>query len=549
MPFLLCTPIFPADQLYTAHLFPKTQKVILNMTTFIALIGLSFVVAGALSISMAPDVLAMGIVAFMMLVVALGYIFSMVPAASYTGGFKRGIQKIEELQNTQSVSPWVAAQQAAIFFNQRTLDNLFSNYVAKTKQQNEEGLTPGDLEDIINIEGLSNRAWRSVVQQIPGTLTALGLLGTFVGLITGISTISFSSVDSALSSITVLLAGIKTAFFTSIVGVILSILFNLTNKMVWNITAREMDLFMEQFHFSVLPSLNEQLRAQNNMYMKEILDKLDRIANPTLMPGMQATVSAAGETTDEARLMPEIADGIKNGEFIFYLQPRYNLTTKKVVGSEALVRWMRKDLGLISPAAFLPIVEKNGFIAQIDKAVWNSVCETIRKWVDSGKRPMPISINISKTDILAFDVADYLTMITHRLKIPPRFLELEISEAAYLQCESIVKETESILQQNGFRVIIDGFTGTLSSMKALNEYSADAVKLDIRHIKGKADEYIGAVYEQAKKMNCPVLAEGIENSEQLAVLRNNGCTEGQGYFFSKPVSVDEFEKMMNQELS
>ncbi len=162
---------------------------------------------------------------------------------------------------------------------------------------------------------------------------------------------------------------------------------------------------------------------------------------------------------------------------------------------------------------------------------------------------MPISINISKTDILAFDVADYLTMITHRLKIPPRFLELEISEAAYLQCESIVKETETVLRQNGFRVIIDGFTGTLSSMKALTEYSADAVKLDIRHIKGNAAEYISAVYEQARKMNCPVMAEGIENSEQLAILRNSGCTEGQGYFFSKPVSVEEFEKMMNQELS
>lgn len=527
---------------------PIMQKVIMNMTTFIALIGLSFVVAGALSISMAPDILAMGIVAFMMLVVALGYIFSMIPAASYTGGFKRGLQKIEELQNTQSVSPWVAAQQTTIFFNQRTLDNLFSNYVAKTRQQNEEGLTPGDLEDIINIEGLSNRAWRSVVQQIPGTLTALGLLGTFVGLITGISTISFSSVDSALSSITVLLAGIQTAFFTSIVGVILSILFNLTNKMVWNITAREMDLFMEQFHFSVLPSLNEQLRAQNNMYMKEILDKLDRLVTGSHLQGGNV-ISAAGESADEARLMPEISEGIKNGEFIFYLQPRYNLSSRKVVGGEALVRWNRKDLGIVSPSAFLHIVEQNGYIAQIDKVVWNNVVETIRKWVDSGQRPMPISINISKTDILSFDVADYLTMITHRLKIPPRFLELEISEAAYLQCESIVKETESILQQNGFRVIIDGFTGTLSSIKALGKYSADAVKLDIRHIKGNTDEYIGAVYEQARKMNCPVMAEGIENSEQLAILRNNGCMEGQGYFFSKPISVEEFEKMMNQELN
>ena len=517
------------------------------MIRFIAVLGLGFAVVGALSITMAPDTLAMAIAALMLVLVALGFAFSMIPAALFSEAFRRGMKTIEEIHDTQTASPWLAAQQNEAFFQQKAMDELYAAYVIKSKQQSKEGLTPSDIEEVINEDSLSLRAWRSAAMQIPGTLTALGLLGTFVGLITGISSIGFSSVEAALTSIETLLGGIQTAFYTSIIGVVLSILYNVTARLIWNVMLRNMGLFMEQFHLFILPSLDEQNRAQLNMNMKQVLERLDRIPKDTGYSSARGNISAPTSMMDELKLMPEISEALKNGEFFFYLQPRCDLNSRKVIGGEALIRWKHGDLGLVSPSLFLPLVEKNGFIAQIDTYIWESAIKLLRQWIDAGIRPMPISVNISKTDILAIDVADFFISMVKKYRVPPRYLELEIAENVYTQGINIVLPIEEQLRQGGFRIIVDGFVGDLSAINEIRKCAPDAVKMDLRHIGQKDIKDIRMTFSAAQKLNCAILAEGIETAEQLTALRHCGCSEGQGFHFYRPMPVEEFVVLMEKE--
>ena len=522
------------------------------MRKFAAMLGLTFIIISTLALAMAPNVLAMAIIALMLIVVLAGFIFNMIPISQFSTGFRRGMKTIDEIQSTQSVSPWFAAQQVDTFFRQKTLDQMYAAYVVKSKQQSKEGLTPSDIEDVINEESLEIRTWHKAAMQIPGTLTALGLLGTFIGLITGISSIGFSSVDAALSSIQILLGGIQTAFYTSVIGVILSMLYNMSGKLMSNIMLRNMSLFMEQFHLFVLPSLEEQNRAQMNLNVKQVLERLDRIPKGNYSTARRNfdNTHLTGADIDEMKMMPEIYEGLKNGEFFFYLQPRCDLNTRKIIGGEALLRWNHGNLGLMSPAVFLPIVERNGFIAQIDTYIWEGVVKLLRQWIDAGIRPMPISVNISRTDILAIDVADFFINMIKKYRIPPRYLELEIAENVYEQGgANLIMPIEERLRERGFRIVVDGFVGEFTALQEIKKCSPDAVKMDLRHINGKEIKEIKNMFGMAQKLNCSIIAEGIENAEQLTALRHCGCSEGQGFYFYRPMPVEEFVMKTEKEQS
>ncbi len=246
------------------------------MMQFMILTGILFGFTGAVSLALSPDVFSLAVTAVMVLVVAAGFILGMIPAAMFTAGFRRGRKNLSDIAEVQTSSAWLMAQNAESLFGQKALDLLYRDYVAHVRQQEEEGLIPRDIEEVINEDSLALRSWQTVIHQIPGSLTALGLLGTFIGLVTGISRIGFSSVDAALSSIEVLLSGIRTAFYTSIIGVVFSLLFNLLSRLIWNMMLRETGLFMEQFHMSILPSNSELADARHASDLNGILDRLDR---------------------------------------------------------------------------------------------------------------------------------------------------------------------------------------------------------------------------------------------------------------------------------
>lgn len=517
------------------------------MNQLIIVTGILYVFIGAVSAALSPDVFSLAVTVVMVLVTAVGYVLGMIPSTQFASGFRKGRKNISDIAAIQTSSTWLAAQNAETIFGQKALDRLFRSYAEHVKQQETEGLIPRDIEEVINEDSLALRSWQSVIHQIPGSLTALGLLGTFIGLVTGISQIGFSSVDAALSSIEVLLSGIRTAFYTSIIGVIFSLMFNILSKLVWNTMLREMGLFMEEFHMNILPSNSELSDAKHQNDVAKILERMDRI---TMLSGGQTNEGTAGKSAEddtESRIMPEIRAGLKKGEFVFYIQPRCDLNTRRITGGEALVRWRHGDLGIVSPSAFLAVVEKNGFIVRIDRYLWESVCRALRQRIEQKKMLFPISVNVSKTDILVMDVAEYMISLVRQYEIPPRYLEIEISESAYVQCETEARELEYKLRQAGFRVMADGFSGDFVSINTLRHCDIDAVKMDLRFFAGKDPELLRSTLDQAKGIGKPIIAVGIENAEHLSILRHCDCAEGQGYFLYKPMNAEEFEKAVDRE--
>ena len=411
--------------------------------------GMSFVIlagAAALAIS-SPDWLSALIVGVMTAIILAGEIFGVFPLIQYISGFENAMANIRKAQELQSSMPWIAIQRLDAFFGQKLLDHLFEEYREKAEEERKNGMIIDDIDGMINEEELALRSWQGVVLQIPGTLTGLGLLGTFIGLLTGISSIQISSVDATLTSIMDLFSGVRVAFYTSISGVILSMTFNITYKIIWNIMVRDLGIFVSMFQRNVIPSSDEQLRYSRKKDMQQIQDRLSSLpkyGNYSLANSGESFQSNAGS---ESVLMPQILSGLQNMEFMFYLQPRYDLNTQKIIGAEALVRWKHPRLGMVAPSVFIPVLEKNGYITKLDQYIWERVCSQMRDWIDAGIRPVPISVNISKTDILALNIAEVFSELIHKYRLPPRCIEFDIAQNAYLEARNFVLEFEKEVQQ------------------------------------------------------------------------------------------------------
>lgn len=521
----------------------KRIAIALGVTLFLTLI--------ALSLFMAPDMLSMLVIGVMIVMILLGCILGLIPSIRFIYGFRNARTNIQKIMEVQPDAPWLYVQQHSSLFQQSALDSLFRNYIGKAKRELQDGKIIDNIESQINEESLALRSWQGIVQLIPGTMTAIGLAGTFIGLILGISSIGFSSVEATIGSIEELLGGIRIAFYTSIIGLIYSILFNIVCKFVWNLLLREMSLFTEDFHVYVLPTTDEQLRQKQNQDLKKILTLLERLPK---VPGLSISAESAEklgtDVRNEQQLINDVQAGIQKGEFIFYVQPRCDLNAHTVIGGEALMRWNHSQMGMISPIAFLPVLEKNGYIVKIDRYIWEAVCVQLRRWMDEGKKPVPVSINISKTDILTMDVTQHFVELTRKYRIPPRYLELEFASNAYLQCGETMRSIERELRLSGFRIIADGFDGDFTTMNVLKDAEVDAIKLDLRYVEfvdGQKKEMIMSVFDQANAMQVPMVVEGIESAEELNILRRCGFKEGQGYYLYKPLAMDEFKKIVGDQ--
>lgn len=518
------------------------------MRRLIYILVVFILIGGIILTAYAPDDVSTVFIVLMEVVVFAGVLLGVFPVLQFYRAFEVGLENIERALEVQTSSTWSVMAQFDDFFHQRTMDELFRDYQEKVQSQRESGQVLTDIEDYINEDVLSLRSWQNVVAQIPGTLTGLGILGTFIGLIIGIRGIGFSSVEIALTSVQTLLSGIQVAFYTSIAGMILSLIFNIIYRISWNMMRRNLGLFIEEFHKNVIPPVGDQIRYRDQKQLKQITDLLEQLPKNQGFSaaggqlGSGAPMQAAGS---EQILMPQILDGLRNGEFVFYLQTKYDLNTRKIIGGEALVRWNHGKLGTVSPSVFIPVLESNGYITKLDQYIWESVFATIRRWIDSGVRPVPLAINATKTDILAMDFAGFFEEMLKKYRIPPRCLEIEIAENAYLQSSHAVLEAESKLRQAGFRVIVDGFNGDYISLSAIESLSADMLKLDLRRFDGRQSQSaLNAVFEQARNLHMTVAVEGIESMEQLAMLRKCGCAEGQGFYLSKPIPVEEFEQQI-----
>ncbi len=495
-----------------------------------------------------PDGVSMLFIGIMEAIIFLGAAFGVLPVNNYTRAFQNAMENISAATVDRSGSTLAIIEKTEGFFQQPTLDTIFYEYQIKVKGQRESGQILSDIDDYINEEALALHSWQNVIAQIPGTLTGLGLLGTFVGLIMGIQGIEFTSMNMALLSVQSLLSGIQIAFYTSIAGVILSLMFNILYRFSWNTMVRQMGLFSSEFHRKVVPTVEEQTRYRERRDMRQITELLDRLPkNQGYSAAAGGNIGGGAQTPaigNEQIMMPQILSGIRDGEFIFYLQPRCDLNTKNIIGAEALVRWNHGKLGLVPPSVFIPILESNGYITKLDQYIWEQVCATIQDWNNKGMRPVPISINVTKTDVLAMNVGDFISGIVAKYEISPLNLIIEIAENAYFQATTAVIETEKQLRQKGFKVIVDGFSGDYFALSTVQDFSADSLKLDLRRFSGNQNQSaLNEVFAQANTLHMHMSAEGIENMEQLTMLRKSGCAEGQGFYLFKPVTVQEFEEI------
>lgn len=240
--------------------------------------GAVLFISGAVLLSMSPDELSMILVGIMVALMAFGYLLSVLPSSHYASGFRRAIKFIQKNRKNPSANLWVAVSQADVLFMNDTLDELFLEYKEKVQKRSAESARSlYDVSDYINESVLELKTWQRVTSQIPSTLTALGILGTFIGLISGISGIHFSSVEVAVGSVQMLLSGISTAFYTSVSGVILSIVYTLVSRYIWNIMLQQMDRFERDFHIYVSDSADVRDKLLRNANTRDILIHLDKL--------------------------------------------------------------------------------------------------------------------------------------------------------------------------------------------------------------------------------------------------------------------------------
>lgn len=518
------------------------------MKNLMILIGAVLMAAALLLFSLAPDKLSLLILSVMTAVLGLGFVLGVVPVVLFTAGLRRALKFIREAAKVQAADASLVVLREDELFRQKDLDEAFREYKDIAQRQSQEGEVLRDISEFISEDFLSIHSWQGLMVQIPGILTGLGILGTFIGLISGIGTLAFTSVDAAIESISELITGIEAAFYTTISGVILSILFNILYRILWNNLLREHGLFIDCFHKQVAAPTDVQLRHAIRMGMQELFQKLDRFPQ---IAGYSPSHSGQDFYIDEGserQLMPQVVEGLRGGQFVLYYQPIVMLKAKKknrkLVGVEALVRWQHETLGLLTPMAFLPVLEKNAYITKLDLYLWDQVCRTLRGWLDQGARPLPVTLNVSRADILVLDLPTIFEGLLKQYKLPPRLLELDVPAGAYIEDPSVVPEALAALRALGLKVTLDNFSGDFLAFRELDRIEADAMKLDLRFLPSpENDTFLDDCFAQAKVLGVELTVSGVESPAQLAKLEALGCSTGQGFYFYQPMPLENFEEL------
>lgn len=268
-----------------------------------------------------------------------------------------------------------------------------------------------------------------------------------------------------------------------------------------------------------------------------------------------ARLESTGRAPSNDEIVPrfsldDINQAFDNNEFCFYLQPKCNAETGAIVGAEALVRWNHPEYGLVSPGEFIPLLERESMVTRFDLFIWRSVCEMLSRWDGEGRNLVPVSVNVSMTDIEAIDVARVLGDLLDRFCIDARLLQVEITESAIAHNMDVVEETIRDLHARGIAVLMDDFGSAYSSLNMLKDINVDAIKLDMKFVDLNADnaakglKIIESVIDMAYQLRLSIIAEGAQTAEQVSKLRELGCMYIQGYYFYRPLTVGKMEDLL-----
>lgn len=253
----------------------------------------------------------------------------------------------------------------------------------------------------------------------------------------------------------------------------------------------------------------------------------------------------------DAEIESSMQEALASGQFIYYIQPKYAADGTRILGGEALVRWQKPDGTMVSPAEFIPLFERNGFIRQLDIHVFTQVCADLRRLLDAGQPVVPVSVNVSRQHLYWPEFAPTYIAIKERYHLPDQLIELELTESTLLENTTAAFSTLEHLRQKGFLCSIDDFGSGYSSLNALKDLPADVLKLDREFLSdsaqpAKSEIIIRGIIDMAKRLSLRIVAEGVETPTQLAFLQDTGCDMIQGFIFSKPLPPDNFYHLLTQ---
>lgn len=254
----------------------------------------------------------------------------------------------------------------------------------------------------------------------------------------------------------------------------------------------------------------------------------------------------------EQSIENDMRKALEREEFKLFMQPKYEIRHNTISGAEVLVRWQKSDGSMVSPGMFIPVFEKNGFIMELDYYIWEHSCKILREWIDAGKEPYPISVNISRISIYNPRMVEQICGLAEKYRIPPHLFQLELTESAYTDNQVAVKEAMEELQRRGFYVLMDDFGSGYSSLNVLKDIIVDCLKIDMKFMEKseypkRSENILAAVIKMAKCLEMPVVAEGAETEEQVQFLREQGCEYVQGFYFARPMPWKEYEELVEKE--
>lgn len=248
------------------------------------------------------------------------------------------------------------------------------------------------------------------------------------------------------------------------------------------------------------------------------------------------------------RVEDNMEKALENHEFVMFLQPKFDMDTEKIVGAEALVRWIKPGEGIIPPMEFIPVFEKNGFVTRLDMYICEEACKVIRYWLDNGIQPVPISVNMSRANMKSDEYLKRLETLVYGYDIPKELLEIEITET--VEGED-VEEAIIGLKKHGYKLLMDDFGSGYSSLNTLKDTQFDIIKIDREFLQDFVGSDRGKVIvehtiQMTKSIGLDIVAEGVENLEQARFLVESGCRVAQGFYYAKPMPVEEFDRLYEE---
>lgn len=240
-------------------------------------------------------------------------------------------------------------------------------------------------------------------------------------------------------------------------------------------------------------------------------------------------------------------------QFELYYQPQFAIADGRMTGAEALLRWHHPELGAVSPAEFIPVAEESGLILSIGEWVLRQAIQQARRWMDAGEEAITVAVNLSAVQFRQAHLPELIVRILEEAQLPPQYIELELTESVAMDVPLAAIAVMNELRAHGIRMSIDDFGTGYSSLSYLKKFKINKLKIDQSFVSGLAEDpesqaIVTAIIMLAESLGFQTIAEGVETEKQLEFLRSKGCGEGQGYYFSKPLKVSEFEAFMSSRL-